>query len=83
MCPPAAGEREGPTQRQLLPGVRGQGEAQQGHAGDEDTGDDQVEEVIESSPPDLDGEGDVHVRLGTALVHDTIPLAGHSWDRGE
>ena len=78
MCPPAAGEREGPTQRQLLPGVRGQGEAQQGHAGDEDTGDDQVEEVVESSPPDVDREGDVHVWLWAAVVRDTVLLAGHS-----
>ena len=65
------------TERQLLPGVRREGEAEQGHAGDEDAGDDQVEEVVESPPPDPDGEGDVHVGLRAALVHYRIPLAGH------
>ena len=65
------------TERQLLPGVRREGEAEQGHAGDEDAGDDQVEEVVESPPPDSDGEGDVHVGLRAALVHYRVPLAGH------
>ena len=67
------------TEGQLLPRVRGEGEAEQCHAGDEDTRDDQVEEVVESSPPHLDGEGDVHVGFRAALVHDTVPLARHSW----
>ena len=66
------------TQSQLLSGVRGQREAQERHAGDEDTGDDQVEEVVESSPSDLDGEGDVDVWLGTTLVHDRVSLARHT-----
>ena len=66
------------TKCQLLSGVRGQREAQERHAGDEDTGDDQVEEVVESSPSDLDGEGDVDVWLGTTLVHDRVSLARHA-----
>ena len=66
-----------PTEGQLLPGVRGEGEAEQGHAGDEDAGHDEVEEIVESSPPDVDGEGDVHVGLRAALVDDTVPLTRH------
>ena len=34
------------TERQLLPGVRREGEAEQGHGGDQDTRHDQVEEVV-------------------------------------
>ena len=67
------------TERQLLPGVRREGEAEQGHAGDEDAGDDQVEEVVESPPPDLDGEGDVQVGGGAALVPHLVPLGRDSW----
>ena len=70
------------TEGQLLPRVRGEGEAEQCHARDEDTRDDQVEEVVESSPPDVDREGDVHVWLWAAVVRDTVLLAGDSykWD---
>ena len=76
--PQLAEQQQVQTERQLLPGVRREGEAEQGHAGDEDAGDDQVEEVVESSPSDLDGEGDVDVWLGTTLVHDRISLARHT-----
>ena len=34
------------TECKFLPRIRGQGEAQQRHAGDEDTRNDQVEEVV-------------------------------------
>ena len=30
------------------------------------------------SPPDLDGEGDVEVGLGAALVDHLVPLGGHA-----
>ena len=76
--PQLAEQQQVQTERQLLPGVRREGEAEQGHAGDEDAGDDQVEEVVESSPSDLDGEGDVDVWLGTTLVHDRVSLARHT-----
>ena len=66
------------TECQLLPGVRRQREPQQRHAGDEDAGDDQIEEVVESSPSDVDSEGDVHVWLGTTVVCNTVLLPGHS-----
>ena len=47
------------TQSELLARVRRQREAEDGHGGDEDAGHDEVEEVVEGAPPDLDGEGDV------------------------
>ena len=56
------------TQRQLLPGVRGQGEAKQRHGGDQDTRDDQVEEVVERPPPNVNSESDVHIGLGAAVI---------------
>ena len=65
------------TESQLLPGVRRQGEAEESHRGDQHTGEDQVEEVVEGPPPHFDGEGDVHIRLGAALVDDVVPLARH------
>ena len=68
-----------PTECELLPGVRGESEAEQGHAGDEDAGHDQVEEIVESSPPDVDGEGDVHVGLRAAVVRHAVLLPGNSW----
>ena len=62
-----------PTQWQLLPRVWGQSEAQHRHGGDQHTRDDQVEEVVQGSPPDLDLESDVKVGLGTAVIHLSIP----------
>ena len=58
-----------PTQWQLLPRVRGQREAKHRHGGDQHARDDQVEEVVQGSPPDLDLESDVKVGLGTAVIH--------------
>ena len=77
--PQLAEQQQVQTERQLLPGVRREGEAEQGHAGDEDAGHDQVEEVVESPPPDLDGEGDVQVGGGAALVPHLVPLGRDSW----
>ena len=65
------------TECKFLPRIWGEREAQQRHAGDEDAGHDQVEEVVEGAPPHVDGERDVHVGLGAALVHDAVPLPGH------
>ena len=69
------------TQSQLLPGVRGQGEAQHRHGGDQEARHDQVEKIVESSSSDLDGEGDIQVRFGTAVVDDLITNGRHSWER--
>ena len=60
------------TQSQLLPGVRGQREAQHRHGGDQEARHDQVEEVVHRPPPDLDCVGDVQIRLGATIVNDLI-----------
>ena len=65
------------TQRELFPRVWRESESKDGHGGDEEAGHDQVEEVVERPPPHVDGEGDVHIRLGAALVDDAVPLARH------
>ena len=69
------------TEGQFLPGVRGKGEAKHGHAGYEDAGNDEVEEVVESPPAYLDGEGDVEVGRGAALVPHLVPHCGHRWEQ--
>ena len=66
------------TQRELFPRVRRESESKDGHGGDEEAGHDQVEEVVEGSPPDPHHEGDVKVRLGTAVVDHLIPGSGHT-----
>ena len=85
------------TQGEFLARIRGQGEAEHGHGGDEDARHDEVEEVVEGpppvtanhssafqlwtnpSPPDLDGEGDVQVGGGAAVVPHLIPHGRHPW----
>ncbi len=47
------------TQRELLPRVWGQREAEHRHRGDQHAGHDQVEEVVERASSYLDREGDV------------------------
>ena len=69
------------TQRELFPRVRRESESKDGHGGDEEAGHDQVEEVVEGAAADVDGEGDVHVGLGAALVDDAVPLTRHSCNR--
>ena len=69
------------TQGQFLPRVRGEGEAQHRHAGDEDAGDDEVTEVVEGPPTYLDGEGDVQVGGGAALVPHLVPLGRNTCSR--
>ena len=67
-----------PTEGEFLARVRGQREAEHGHGGDEDAGHDEVEEVVEGAPPDLDGEGDVQVGGGATLVPHLVPFGRNS-----
>ena len=67
------------TQWQLLPGVWGQREAQHRHGGDQETRHDQVGEVVQRPPPDLDGEGDVKIRLRAAIIDHLVPDGGDAW----
>ena len=41
--------------------------------GNENTGTDEVWEIVESPPPDVDGDCDVNVRLRAAVVFQNIP----------
>ena len=67
------------TEGEFLPRVWGKCEAEHGHAGDEDAGDDEVEEVVESPPAYLDGEGDVQVGGRAALVPHLVPFGRNSY----
>ena len=67
------------TKGQLLPWVRGQSEAEHRHGGYQDAGDDEVAEVVERPSPDLDGEGDIQVGGGAALIEHFITLRWHTW----
>ena len=66
------------TQRELFPRVRRESESKDGHGGDEKTRHDEVEEVVEGSPPDSHDEGDVKVGLGAAVVDHLVPRGRHS-----
>ncbi len=66
------------TQRELLPGVWGQCEAEHRHRGDQHAGHDQVKEIVERASPDLDREGDVQVGIRTALVEHLMSLGRDS-----
>ena len=69
------------TERELFPRVRREGESKDGHGCDEEAGDDEVEEVVERSPPDPHHEGDVEVRFGTAVVDHFVPGGRHSCEK--
>ena len=67
------------TQGQFLSRVRGQGEPEYSHRGNEYTGYNQVEEVVQGPPPDLYDEGDVKVGFRTTFVDNFVSLSRHSW----
>ena len=67
------------TQGQFLSRVRGQGEPEYSHRGNEYTGYNQVEEVVQGPPPDLYDEGDVKVGFRTTFVDNFVSLSWHSW----
>ena len=70
------------TECKFLPRIRREGEAEQRHAGDEDTRNDQVEEVVQGSPADVDSEGDVHIWFRATVVCNRVFLArdAYSWN---
>lgn len=63
------------TQRYLLSGVGRQQKHQQRKGGDEDAWNQEIEPVVQRPPPHDHGEGDVRVRLLTAVVELLIPPA--------
>lgn len=66
------------TERELLPRVRREGKAQESHGRNKNTWDDQVEEIVKRSPPDLNGERDIYVGFRTTLVLHLVLLARHA-----
>ena len=69
------------TKGELFPRVRRESESKDGHWCDEEARHDQVEEVVEGSPPDPHHEGDVQVRFGTAIVDHFVPGSRHACDK--
>ena len=65
------------TQWDLFPRVGRQQEDQQGQGGDEHTGEEKVEAVVEGPPAHHYGEGHVRVGLLAALVETLVPLSGN------
>ena len=68
------------TKRQLLPRVWGESEVQHRHGGYQEARHDQVVEVVQSSPPQLDHEGDVQIRLRAAVVDDLVSAGGNTFN---
>ena len=64
------------TKRQLLARVWGQGEVQHRHGGYQEARHDEVVEVVEGPPPQLDDEGDVQIRLRAAVIDDLVSAGG-------
>lgn len=71
------------TQWDLLSGVSGEQEDQQGQTRDEHAGDEQVEAVVKCPAPHGDRERHIGVGLLTAVVVQLITLSRHTWGRNE
>lgn len=69
------------TKGQLLPRVRGESEVKHRHGGYEQARHDQVVEVVQSSPPQLDHEGDVKIRLRAAVVDNRVGASGDAFKK--
>ena len=67
------------SKRQFLSWIRRQSEAKHSHGGNQETRHDEVEEVVESSPSDLDSEGDVKVGFRTTFVDNFISCGRNTW----
>lgn len=65
------------TQRQFLAGIGWQGESQNGHAGNQDTRHDQVEEIVKSPPSDDHHERYIYIRFWAAIVINFVSFTGH------
>ena len=65
-----------PTEVEFLAGFGRESEAEEGQGRDKHRGEDEVEAVVEGPAADADREGDVIIRLGTALVVEDRPLRG-------
>lgn len=65
------------TQWDLLPRVSGQDKHQQSQSGDQDTWDEQVEAIVDGPPPHHQGEGDIRIRLCTAVVETLVCPPGN------
>ena len=75
------GQQHRDAQGDLLTAVRGQIENQDGEAGDQQTGDDEVDGVKQGKPPDDEEVGDVRVDLVAAVVFLCVVRA-HGVDDG-
>lgn len=69
------------TQRDLLSGVGREEEDEQGHGGEEHTGHQEVESVVQSAAPDGHNERHVQVRLLAAVVIHHVPITRDSCER--
>ena len=67
------------TKSKLLSSIRGQREAKQSHGRDENTGNNEIEEVVEGSPANVDSKGDINIGLGAAVVGHRILFTRHPW----
>lgn len=71
------------TQRNLLSGVGGEQEDQQGQAGDEHAGYEKVEAVVERPAAHRHSVRHIRVGLLTAVVVQLVTLCRHSWNTNE
>lgn len=69
-----------PTQRDFLPRVSGQDKDEQSHGGEQHTGDEEVQGVVEGPPADGHHEGHGRVRLLAAVVKDLVPGSRNPWE---
>lgn len=67
------------TKCDLLSGIRRQAEGEYGKEGDDDAGDDEVDEIVDGSASHPDAECDVVVLLRARRVVDYVSLGRHVW----
>ena len=72
------GQQHRDPEGHLLPGVGGQVEAQRGEEGDEEAGQEQVEDVERGAALQMQGIGDFSVRVRAAAVHHDVSNRGHA-----